>query len=71
MLACNFRSLVHCHHGKVYCDTQADMVLEKELRVLHLDLQVTLGLAWALETSKSITNSMFPLRRPHVLILLR
>ena len=50
---------------------QADMVPEKEPGVLHLDLQVTLGLVWALETSKSITNSLFPLRSPHLLILLR
>ena len=30
-----FRGLVHYHHGSI----QADMVLEKELSVLHLDLQ--------------------------------
>ena len=34
-LAYIFRDLVHYHHGSM----QADMVLEKELRVLHLDLQ--------------------------------
>ena len=34
-LAYSFRGLVHYHHGSM----QADMVLEKELRVLHLDLQ--------------------------------
>jgi hypothetical protein len=50
---------------------QADMVPEKEPGVLHLDLQVTLGLAWALETSKSIPNGMLPLRSPHLLILFR
>ena len=32
-LAFNFRGLVHYAHGSV----KADMVLEKELRVLHLD----------------------------------
>ena len=32
---CSFRGLVHYRHGSM----QADMVLEKELRVLHLDLQ--------------------------------
>ena len=32
-LAYNFRGLVHYTHGSV----KADMVLEKELRVLHLD----------------------------------
>jgi hypothetical protein len=32
-LACSFRGLVHYKHGWM----QADTVLEKELRVLHLD----------------------------------
>ena len=43
-----FKGLVHYYHGGM----QVDMVLEKELRVLHLDLQAagrrlcaTLGLA--------------------------
>ena len=46
-----FRGLVHCHHRGKDGGMQADMVLEKELRVLHPDLQtagretVTLGLA--------------------------
>ena len=30
-----FRGLVLCHHGRKHGSTQADMVLEKELRVLH------------------------------------
>jgi hypothetical protein len=34
-----FRGLVLCHHGRKHGGTQADMVLEKELRVLHLDQQ--------------------------------
>jgi hypothetical protein len=34
-LAYNFRVLVHYHHGR----KQASMVLEKELRVLHLDVK--------------------------------
>jgi hypothetical protein len=36
-LAYSFRGLVHNHHGS----TQADLVLEKESRVLQLDLQAT------------------------------
>jgi hypothetical protein len=36
-LAFSFRGLVHYHGGK-HGSMQADMVLEKELRVLHLDL---------------------------------
>jgi len=34
-----FRGLVHCHHDRKHGGTQADMTLEKELRVLLLDLQ--------------------------------
>ena len=34
-----FRGLVHYHHGRKHGSVQADMVLEKELRVLHLDRQ--------------------------------
>jgi hypothetical protein len=34
-LACSFRGLFHYQHGSI----QADMVLEKELKVLHLDLK--------------------------------
>ena len=35
-----FRSLVDYCHIKEHGSTQADLVLEKKLRVLHLDLQV-------------------------------
>jgi hypothetical protein len=37
-----FRYLVHYHHGRgqgKHAGTQADIVLEGELRVLHFDLQ--------------------------------
>jgi hypothetical protein len=36
--ALQFRGWVHYHHGGKYGSMQADMLLEKELRVLHLDL---------------------------------
>ena len=36
-LAYSFRGSVHYHHGKKHGSQQADMVLEKELRVLHFD----------------------------------
>jgi hypothetical protein len=36
-LAYRFRGLVLYHHGRKHHNIQADMVLEKELRVLHLD----------------------------------
>ena len=39
-LACSFHGSVHYHHGRKHGGKQADKVLEKELRVLHLDLKV-------------------------------
>ena len=39
----HFRGLGHCHHGRKHGSMQADMVLEKEPRVLHLDLQAAEG----------------------------
>jgi hypothetical protein len=38
-LVCHFRGLVHYHHDREQGSTLPDMMLEKELRVLHLDLQ--------------------------------
>ena len=34
-----FRDLIHYHCGGKHGAMQADVVLEKEMRVLHLDLQ--------------------------------
>ena len=39
----SFRGYVHYHHGKEHDSMRADMVLEKDLRVLHLYLQVAEG----------------------------
>jgi hypothetical protein len=39
-VAYRFRSLVHYCYGGKHGGMQADMVLEKELRVIHLDLKV-------------------------------
>ena len=36
-LAYRFRSLVHYCHGGKHGSTRADVVLEKEMRVLYLD----------------------------------
>ena len=36
-LAYRFRGLVHYHYDRKHGSIQADMVLEKELRFLHLD----------------------------------
>jgi hypothetical protein len=38
-LTYRFRGSVHYHHGKKHGSIQADMVLEEELRTLHLDLK--------------------------------
>ena len=41
-LASRFRGLVHYHHGQKYGGTQADPVLVKDPRVLHL-VRLTAG----------------------------
>jgi hypothetical protein len=71
-LAYSFRDLVHYHHGKQHGSVQADMMVEKELRVLHLDPQSALGLAWTWDP-KSYSHSdtrpqdhTYPIR-PHLL----
>jgi hypothetical protein len=33
-----FRGLVHYHHGRKHGSIQSDMMLEKEPRILHLDI---------------------------------
>ena len=38
-LAYSFRDSVHYHHGEKHGTMQADTVLEKEMRVLHLHPQ--------------------------------
>jgi hypothetical protein len=40
-LAHIFRSLVHYHHHESHGSIQADIIVEKELKVLHLDPQTT------------------------------
>jgi hypothetical protein len=40
-LAYSSRGLVHYHHGRKHGSVQADIVLKKELRVLHLHLKET------------------------------
>jgi hypothetical protein len=36
-----FKDSVHFHHGRKHGSIQADLVLKKELRVLHLDVKAT------------------------------
>ena len=42
-LAYSLRGSARYHHGGKHGSMQADLVLEKELRVLHLDLQTAEG----------------------------
>ena len=42
-LAYSFRGLVRYHHGGKHGSIQADLVLEKELRVLHLAAKAAAG----------------------------
>lgn len=37
------RGLVHYHHSKIHGNMQDDIVLEKGLRVIHLDWQAAEG----------------------------
>lgn len=37
----NFSVLIHYNHGRIDSDILVGMVMEKQLRVLHLDLQKT------------------------------
>jgi hypothetical protein len=41
LLPYNFRGSVHYRYGRKHGRVQADMVFEKKLRVLHLDLKTT------------------------------
>ena len=50
-----FKGLMLWHHGRENGDMQVDMVLEKELRVLHPSPKIserteTLGFEWSFET---------------------
>lgn len=38
-LAYSFRGLVHCHQGRKHGGMQTVMLMEKEMRVLHLESQ--------------------------------
>ena len=40
-VAYSFRGVVHYHHGGRHGGVQAHMMLEKELRVVHLDTEAT------------------------------
>jgi hypothetical protein len=42
-LVYSFRGSVHYHHGRKHGGVQADILLEKELRVLHFDPKVAEG----------------------------
>lgn len=72
-LTYRFRCLVCYRHGGTQGDTQVDMVLEKELRGLHLNLPAVgrdnaiPGLTGASETSKVTPKDTLPPTTPHLL----
>ena len=56
--------LVHCHHRGKHGSSQADVVLEEELRILHLDpktvgRETPTGPGWGFETPKTTPVSRF------------
>jgi hypothetical protein len=76
-LAYSFRGSVSYHYGGKHGSGQADMVLQKELRVPHLDLRASgreneTHWAWlrVSETSKPSLSDTLPPGRPHFLIVL-
>jgi hypothetical protein len=63
------------HHGWKHGGVQADIVLEKELRVLYLDQQTAGGESYTLDRLELLTPQSHPvgthlhLTRPHLLIV--
>jgi hypothetical protein len=73
-LAYSFRGSVYYHHGEKHGSVQADMVLEKELRILHLDPMTArkrffyTGQNLSIGDPKAYLHSdTLPLTRPHLL----
>lgn len=63
----NFRDSVHYHHGRKDGNIQADMVLEKELRILHFYMKIARRrLEFYTGQSLSIKD-LNPPTRPHFL----
>jgi hypothetical protein len=54
-LTYSFRGSVHHHHGGKHGSVQADMVLEKELRVLHLERRLP-GRDYVFYTGQSLST---------------
>jgi hypothetical protein len=70
----SFRGLVVHYHGQNHGSVQADMVLEKEARVLYLELRQQKGTVSHTGHSLSIgdlkahpNSNTLPLIRPHLL----
>jgi hypothetical protein len=64
-LAYNLRDLVHYHCDWKHGSMQADMVLEKELRVLHLHPKAAIGGVFHTGWSLSTRRTQSPLPRRH------
>ena len=67
--------LVHYYHGGKHGSIEADIVLEKELRALHLDLQTgekgcVTGHSFSRgDITACLHSKVFPLTRPYLLIV--
>ena len=62
-----FTGSVHYHHGETW-QCQADMVLEKELRVLHVDLQAAASeLLGLLRLQNPVHSDTLPPAKLHLL----
>jgi hypothetical protein len=71
-LAYGFRGLVHHCHGRKHGYVQAEMMLERELRVLLLDQQAAGRVShwtwlWRWKLQSPPPNDMLPPIRPHLL----
>jgi hypothetical protein len=74
-LGYRFRGSLHYHQGRKYGSIQADMVLEKKLRFLHLDLKnvsqatrrrVSSILGRELQSPPTPHSDAIPSTRPHL-----
>ena len=57
-LASRFRGSVHYHHGGKHDSMQTDIVLEKELRVLHLDLKAAERICSTQASNRRVSSTL-------------
>lgn len=61
------RGLVHYHHGWKHGGTQADMIVERELRVLHLDVKAAGRAQATSDTPETAPSNPLPSIKPQLL----